>query len=991
MTIRLYHEHAFEDAIEAYLVKHGGYDVLDPTSFDAELALFPDTVVDFVQETQPESWNSLETAYQERARKEFLRQLEDALDRQNPLQLLRHGFRIAGETVRLAYFEPVSGLNPEIRERYEENRLTVSRQLPYERDGNGTIDLCLAVNGIPIITAELKNPMTNQTVDDAMDQYKQARDPSETVLAFERGALVHFAVDPHQAHYTTKLEGSDTTFLPFNKGRDNGAGNPDHPSGYRTAYLWEEVWAKDSLMDIVQRFMHVDKEEIRESGSVLDEKRTMIWPRYHQLECVRQLLEASRDEGPGHNHLIQHSTGSGKSKSIGWLAHRLVSLHNEQDEEVFDSVVVVTDRRVLDDQLQDTIYQIEQKSGIVHGIKGEGQAKSEELATKLEQGEPIIIVTLQTFPYVIEHISQLPERDYAVIVDEAHSSQTGEMAKEMKQILSGLDLGEDEDWETFLAKSAEARGQQENLSFFAFTATPKGKTLEVFGRPPEEGDNPAPFHVYSMRQAIEEGFILDVLQNYTTYETYYQLAKAVDEDPEVPSKKAAKAIRRYLKLHPHNIAQKVQIIVEHFRENTMDKIGGRARAMVVTDSRKAAVRYKNTIDDYLEENGYDDMKALVAFSGTVEDNGIEYTESGMNDGIKESELPRVFRKDPQRVLIVAEKYQTGFDEPLLHTMYVDKRLSGIQAVQTLSRLNRTHPGKEETLVLDFVNDEEKILEAFQDFYEYTTTEGQSNPQHIYQLEQEIKAFQIFTDSEIENFCEVFFDPEYSTAEKAHPKLYQWTGPALDRFQGADEETQQEFRSTLRAFLNLYKFQSQVVSYEDTELEKLYTFGRFLYPQLPTPSQGPQIEFEDEIALEYYRMEKMHEGSLELQEDKPGAVQPPQETGTGTTEDKEEPLSDIIKRINEALGNRDFTAADQLFIEQVGEAALEEEKIREAAQVNTEEQFKHIFDDEVQNLFLERSDQNEELLKAFLDNREVREAITGYLRSKVYEESQDGVD
>jgi len=989
MTSRIYEEQGFEDAIEAHLVEHGGYERLDRSEFDAERGFFPDVVVDFVRETQPETWEAIEAAYQDKARRRFLRELEGALDRQSPLHLLRHGFRIAGETVRLAFFEPVSGLNPQIREKYEANRLTLTRQFPYNPDSGETIDLCLALNGLPVVTAELKNPMTDQTVDHAQQQYKEDRDPEAPAVAFLRGAMAHFALDPHQAYYTTRLEGSETSFLPFNKGRGNGAGNPEHPSGHRTAYLWEEVWAKDSLMDIVQRFLHVETEEIREGGRVVDEKRTMIWPRYHQLECVRQLLDTTQDEGPGHNYLVQHSTGSGKSKSIGWLAHRLVSLHDEFDETVFDSVVVVTDRTVLDNQLQDTIYQIEQKSGIVHGIEGDGRSKSEELAEKLEQGKPIIVVTLQTFPHVIEHISQLSERDYAVVVDEAHSSQTGEMAKEMKQILSGIDLEGEDDWETLLAKSAQARGRQDNLSFFAFTATPKGKTLEVFGRTPEDGDTPVPFHVYSMRQAIEEGFILDVLQNYTTYDTYVQLAKSAEDDPELPTKKASKALKTYLKLHEYNIAQKVEVIVEHFRDNVMDKIGGRARAMVVTDSRKAAVRYKLKVDAYLDEHGYDDMQALVAFSGTVEDEGAEYTEPRMNEGIKESELPDKFHaKREYRLLIVAEKYQTGFDEPLLHTMYVDKALSGVQAVQTLSRLNRTHPGKQDTFVLDFVNDEEDILDAFQDFYEYTTTEGRSDPQHVYQLEQELKAFQLFTDQEVEEFCKVFFDPEISTAETAHPKLYQWTEPGLDRFQGAEEEIQEEFRGKLRAFLNLYKFQSQVVDYEDTELEKLYTFGRFLYPQLPTPSQGPQIEFDDEVALEYYRMEKVHEGSLEPEEDREGRVQPPSQTGTGSAEDDESPLSEIIERINESLGARDFTKADRLLIEQVGEAAKDDEQLQKAAKVNTKEQFSHVLEDRAEEIFFDRMDQNEELFKAYLDDPDVQRAIAKYWLDTVYEELQD---
>ncbi|MFC7137298.1 hypothetical protein ACFQRB_14255 [Halobaculum litoreum] len=485
---------------------------------------------------------------------------------------------------------------------------------------------------------------------------------------------------------------------------------------------------------------------------------------------------------------------------------------------------------------------MDHKTGIVHAIKGEGRSKSEELAEALEAGKPVVITTLQTFPHVVEHAKKLPERDYAVVVDEAHSSQSGEMAHEMKQILSGLDLPDDADAEDAIAQAAETRGNQENLSFFAFTATPKGKTLQAFGHS-VDGEDPEPFHLYSMKQAIEEGFILDVLQNYTTYETFYGIAKAIEEDPEVPEKKAVKAVSKYLKLHPHNISQKVEIIVEHFREHTSKKIGGKAKAMIVTSSRKAAVRYKKAIDEYTDEQGYD-LGTLVAFSGTVEDGGIEYTEEGMNDGIKESELPSVFDTPEHRVLVVADKYQTGFDQPRLHTMYVDKRLSGIQAVQTLSRLNRRYAGKDDTFVLDFENDHEDIREAFEPYYEKTTLDGKTDPQHIYQLEAELDAFRIYREEEVDRFAEAFFDPSNTGTEGAHAKLSSLVQPARHQFKTATVEKQDEFISKLRSFLRLYKFQSQIVNYADEELEKLYTFGRFLYKELPR-SGGSSVEFDDE--------------------------------------------------------------------------------------------------------------------------------------------------
>lgn len=986
---KIYDEESFEDAIEAHLRQYGGYNELSSEQFDVERGIFPDTVIGFVKETQSDKWADLETKLRGNTREEFLKQLDSALDRleQGTLEVLRHGFKIAGIRIQLAYFQPETGFNPQLREKYEANRLTITRQLYYSTTHpNRSIDLALSINGLPVATAELKNPWTEQTVEDAKQQYKEVRDPSEPVLEFKRGALVHFAVDQNQVAYTTRLEGSDTHFLPFNKGHNGGAGNPPTDHGHRTNYLWEDIWSRDSWLDIIQRFIHLDKEEIRQGGRVVDTKETMIFPRYHQLECVRQLVGVTREDGAGEDYLIQHSTGSGKSKSIGWLAHRFVSLHDANDEPVYDSVVVVTDRTVLDDQLQQTIYDIDHQSGVVHGVKGDNRPKSAELAEYLEKGKDIIITTLQTFPYVIEHAASLPERNYAIIVDEAHSSQTGEMAKEMKEILSGLDVDEGDDWETLLAKSAEARGNQENLSFFAFTATPKGKTLEAFGTIPEDGNKPEPFHVYSMRQAIEEGFILDVLQNYTTYETYYNLVKQAEEDPELPEREAKGAISRFLKLHPHNIAQKVEIIVEHYRENTQHKIGGRAKAMVVTDSRKAAVRYKLKINEYLREQGYDDLQALVAFSGTVEDDGVEYTEPDMNDGIKESELPSKFSSGEYQVLVVAEKYQTGFDEPLLHTMYVDKKLSGVQAVQTLSRLNRTAPGKDDTFVLDFVNDHDQIKESFQPYYERTTVEETTDPQHINQLEAELKGFQVFTDKDVDQFAEAFFSPKNTGTEQAHAELSQHTQSARDEFMTLPVERQDEFRSKLRSFIRLYKFQSQVVNYTDTELEKLYTFGRFLYNELPRDSRDARMEFKDELALRYYRIEKAADGGIPL-DDSSGEVSVPTETGTRSQEEDTVELSTLVEKVNEQLGT-DFTAADELFLQQVKEDALEDEKLQRSAQANTKSNFAYAFDDKLTELFIERMDQNQELFGKYMDNPEFQELVTDLLREEVYEASQE---
>jgi len=700
------------------------------------------------------------------------------MDTHGVLSTLRHGFKFYGKTLRIVYFCPAHGLNDELQHKYEAKILGITRQLHYSSKNRNSLDVVLSLNGIPIVTIELKNPISGQTVADAIRQYREDRDPREKIFEFKKRTLVHFAVDTDKVFMTTRLSGEATYFLPFNKGYNGGAGNPPDKFGrnYKTAYLWEEVLAKESLMEILARFLHLQiDEKINEHGKKI-KKETMIFPRYHQLDAVRKLVDTAREEGVGHNYLIEHSAGSGKSNTIAWLAHRLSSLHDEQDRRIFDSVVVVTDRVVLDRQLQDTIYQFDHRQGVVEKIEED----SRQLAEALEAGVPIIITTLQKFPFVSQQLSKifeergesgrlwLPTRNYAVIIDEAHSSQSGETAIELKGVLGGVQLFErareeakDEDEVELerLFRSMAKRGQQPNISFFAFTATPKHKTLKIFGR------NGEPFHRYTMRQAIEEGFIMDVLANYVTYKTYFKLTKKAADDPNVERKKAAKVLARFMRLHPHNIAQKTEVMVEHFWHHTRHKIGGHAKAMVVTGSRLEAVRYKQKFDKYIEAKGYA-IKSLVAFSGEVEDDkveGVSYTEVGMNDGLKEKELPETFAKPEYRVLLVAEKYQTGFDQPLLHTMYVDKRLSGIQAVQTLSRLNRTHPLKEDTFVLDFVNDAKDIQEAFRQYYEGALMGEEVDPDRLYEIKAELDEAGIYLDDEVDAFASIFYAPKKSRA------------------------------------------------------------------------------------------------------------------------------------------------------------------------------------------------------------------------------------
>ncbi len=986
-------EQAFETAIENWLIKSGGYETGDREAFDQERGLFPADVISFVRKTQPEKWKYLENLQKDKAEEKPLDDLCRALNSEygGCLSVLRHGFKCFGKLFRMAYFAPASGLNPDTQRLYEANRLTITRQLRYSAQHANTLDVTLALNGIPVATAELKNPMTGQTWRNAITQYKRDRGQQDIIFQFKKRTLVHFAVDTDEVWMTTQLAGNKTYFLPFNKGDKGGAGNPENPEGYKTAYLWEEVLERHSFLDILARFIHLQVEEKQFEDKKV-KRETMIFPRYHQLNCVRSLLADAREKGPGTNYLVQHSAGSGKSNSIGWLAHRLASLYDDTDERVYDSVIIVTDRIVLDQQLQHTVYQFEHKQGVVQKI----DIDSTQLAQALTSNVPIIITTLHKFPFAMDKMDSLPKRRYAVIIDEAHSSQGGQTATEMKGVLSESVVREEAaeyaaesnlpDTEEEILKTMLKRGKQPNISFFAFTATPKYKTLEVFGRPGIDG-TPQPFHLYSMRQAIEEGFILDVLQHYTTYKTYYRLVKSIEDDPKVSRKKAARALARFVSLHPHNIAQKTEVMVEHFRHFTKHKIGGKAKAMVVTRSRLHAVRYKQAFDKYISENGYTDIKTLVAFSGTVVDPDapdpeVNYTEVGMNEGIREKELPERFGTDEFQILLVAEKFQMGFDQPLLHTMYVDKRLSGIQAVQTLSRLNRTFPGKEDTFVLDFVNEPEEILAAFQPYYERTLVGERAEAEQLYELQAKLDAHQVYYKAEVEEFCKVFYKPRPSNRD--HERMNACIDPAVNRYNQLDEEIREEFRKTLVAYRNLYAFISQVIPFLDPDLEKLYSYIRFLLTKLPKYEHEPAYRFDDEVALKYYRLQKISEGSIDLVAGKEEEISGPTSVGTGVARDDDVELSQLIGILNERFGT-DFKPGDQLFFDSIREDALSDKKLRQSALASSMENFGYVFRKALEDLFIDRMEQNEEITAKFMNDQQFQETVEKYLMKQVYEQ------
>ncbi|KQB96845.1 restriction endonuclease subunit R [Loktanella sp. 1ANDIMAR09] len=1014
----------FQDEMIAQMVA-AGWQLGTTAGYDRERAIYTEDLIGFVKDTQDGTWQKHCKNYPGNPEQKLVERVATQLNKADPnatgtqlrtfgtLGVLRHGVKDRNAKFKLCQFQPEHDLNPDTLARYKQNRLRIVPELtysPYATAANlaetglqakrWRIDLVLFVNGLPIVTLELKSEF-KQSVQNAIKQYKRTRLPidpitkkPEPLLTFKRGALVHFAVSQYEVYMATKLDGADTYFLPFNKGtKEGGAGNdvPEDETSYATSYLWQEVLRPDALLNILARYMHLEIVEKEDWQGKKIKKETMIFPRYHQWDVVEQLVGAAKDEGPGNKYLIQHSAGSGKSNSIAWTAHQLSSLYDGEGNKTFHSVIIVTDRTVLDDQLQETIYQFEHQEGVVGRInrdEGEG-SKSEKLASALEASQPIIIVTIQTFPHVlkaIEDSTSLKGRKYAIIADEAHSSQTGSTARQLKEVLmlDGREEGEELTSEDILDAAVASRRVSPNLSYFAFTATPKTKTLELFGRlpnpaePPSKTNLPEAYHVYSMRQAIEEGFILDVLKNYTSYKVAYNLALKMQEaDAEVDSKKAKVKLNQWVRLHDYNISQKVQVIVEHFKDNVMGLLGGQAKAMVVTSSRKEAVRYKLSFDKYIAEKGYAKLHAMVAFSGEVEFGasdpnsegllGEKFTELGMNPGLKGRDMRKAFDTDEYQVMIVANKFQTGFDQPKLCAMYVDKKLAGVECVQTLSRLNRTYPGKEisGTYVLDFFNEPEDVLKAFQEYYQTAELIDVSDPNLIYDLSEKLRAFGIFQWSEVERFCEAYLQKDKSNAAISNickPAVQRWTvryksaleayQTALEMFERAkqsgdavliantektfkdckkEKDALELFKKDLGTFVRFYEFISQIVDYDDTELEKLSLFARNLGPLLREAAVNDDVIDLDDVALSHYRLSKIKQQNLGLSVDGAEGLEPGSGLGSGVARDQaEEFLSQIIQRLNELFAGDGLTDADM-----VNYAETITAKVRENARVMTQ--------------------------------------------------------
>ncbi|MCG9094272.1 type I restriction endonuclease subunit R [Laribacter hongkongensis] len=1011
--MHLHREHHFEAEICAHLAAHGwAYAEGDAALFDRDSGLFQPDLLAWVEATQPDSYQRLAKTHGAQLPRVLAERVRKNLNERGTLDVLRRGVEMLGlrEPLRLAQFKPALAMNEATLAAYAANRLRVVRQVRHSPNApQDALDLVLFLNGVAVATAELKSDFT-QSVDDAVDQYRFDRVPhpkggvAEPLLAFPGGALVHFAVSQSEVRMTTKLEGAATRFLPFNRGNHGAAGNLPSPDGYATAYLWEEVWARESWLDILHRYL---------IGKRDDKKRLkgVIFPRYHQLAATRALVADVLENGPGQRYLIQHSAGSGKTNSIAWSAHFLADLHDAQHRKLFDSVLVVSDRNVLDAQLQEAIFDFERTTGVVATITGEHGSKSQQLGQALKDGKKIIVCTIQTFPFALQAVQELAATEgkrFAVIADEAHSSQTGEAAAKLKQLLSAeewaaLQDGGEVDAESLLAAQMEARSSAAGLTYIAFTATPKAKTLELFGRKTEQDGLPQPFHVYSMRQAIEEGFILDVLKNYTSYKLAFKLAndgKEFDEK-EVERSTAMKGIMQWVRLHPYNIAQKVACVVEHFRDNVQPLLEGCAKAMVVVGSRREAVRWQKAIRAYIAARGYP-LGVLVAFSGEVEDEEsypqpVSEASSELNPGLKGRDIRNVFAEPEYHLLLVANKFQTGFDQPLLCGMYVDKMLGGIQAVQTLSRLNRAYPGKDTTYILDFVNDPQDILKAFKTYYETAELEAATDPHQVFDLRAKLDAAGCYDEYEVDRVVKVELDPQ-GTQKQLSAAIAPVADRLLKRYAAAqrdfraaqatgDDKAERAakdamdalllFKNDLGAFVRLYSFLSQIFDYGNTDIEKRHLFYKRLIPLLDFGRERETVDL-SRVVLTHHKLHGQGKQSLSLDQGESKKLKPMDGVGSGTVREKESALlAEIIKKVN-GLFEGELTDDDQLiYVNGVLKGKLlENELLVQQAAGNSKEQFANSPDlkDALLNAIMDALDAHTLMSTQALGSERVRDGL-----------------
>ncbi|WP_316173891.1 MULTISPECIES: type I restriction endonuclease subunit R [unclassified Bradyrhizobium] len=1029
----LHKEISFEAEVCDHLAAHGWLHVeSDAALYDRARALFAPDLVTWIEATQPQAWATLTKNNGASATAVVLDRARKQLDDRGTLDVLRHGVELIGlrQPLALAQFKPALAMNADILARYAANRLRVVRQVRYSTINENCIDLVLFLNGIPVATVELKTDFT-QTVQDAIDQYRFDRDPrpkgqgAEPLLAFPSGALVHFAVSNSEVYMTTLLDGANTEFLPFNKGDGGGKGNPPNPAGHPTSYLWEEVWQRESWLEIIGRYLVTTRDGKKIKG--------VVFPRYHQLDATRKLQAKVLEEGAGGKFLIQHSAGSGKTKSIAWSAHFLADLHDANNEKLFSTVIVISDRNVIDAQLQEALFDFQRTTGVVVTIKSEGGSKSGQLAEALAAGKKIIVCTIQTFPFALTEVRRLAATEgkrFAVIADEAHSSQTGEAASKLKQVLTPEELAELADGgevstEDMLAAQMAARANEKGITYVAFTATPKAKTLQLFGRPPKpdqpvgEGNLPAPFHVYSMRQAIEEGFILDVLKNYTPYRLAFRLANEGREwdDKEVERDAALKGIMRWVRLHPYNISQKVQIVVEHFRSTVAPLLDNRAKAMVVLGSRIEAVRWQIAIDKYIKSRGYK-IGTLVAFSGEVDDSesgSDPFTEASksLNPSLNGRNIRDAFKGDEFQILLVANKFQTGFDQPLLCGMYVDRRLAGIQAVQTLSRLNRAHPGKDTTYVLDFVNSSEEVLAAFKTYYDTAELDSVTDPNLVFDLRAKLDALGYYDEFEVDRVAAVDMNPKARQGELI-AALAPVTDRLLKKFKQAQEKQRAAvaagdtkgaeaaggeinalilFKADMGAFQRMYSFLSQIFDYGNTAIEKRFLFYRRLIPLLEFGREREGIDL-SKVKLTHHNLKDQGKRQLVLGTGEAPKLTPLSEAGSGYIHEKEKArLEEIVARLNN-LFEGDLTDDDQLvYVNNVIKGKLlESEELVLQASNNTKAQFANspTLSKEIMNAVMDALAAHSAMSKQAIDSERVREGLKDVLLGpgQLYEALRD---
>lgn len=1001
-------EKRFEQDIETYFLNHGFRKVL-PSTYDKEKMLFSDVLEEFVSTTQPKAWARYTKLYGASAVDKLTRRVNTAISESNVLDVLKKGIKDMGIEIKLCYFKPSSNLNQDLVKLYEGNICGITRQFPYSKNNNNTIDTVLSINGIPLFSFELKDQLKGQDVNNAMRQWKEDRDPKEPIFKFGQRFLCYFAIDLYDAFMTTELKGEYTRFLPFNQGSNGagnhgGKGNPKNDEGYPTSYIWERVFSVDSMIDLIAKFITITEEKEEKNGKSYITKK-IIFPRYHQYDVVKKILADVKEKGAGVNYLIEHSAGSGKSNSIAWIAYRLASAFDNDDKYIFDSVIIVTNRIVLDSQLQDTINSFDHKAGLVECITQKKGSRG--LVDAINDKKKIIICTIQKFLYAYKDFDELKGRNFAVIIDEAHQGQSGESArtlrsslidveKEKKAFAEENDMNPDAIEETEELLNILGQGHHENQSFFAFTATPINKTLELFGT--SIGDEKKkPFHTYSMRQAIEEGFILDVLSTYVTIKEAFKLITNTEDNPELLEEKAKRALFKYYKQHEFTISQKVDMIMDNFLNNGRKKINGHGKAMIVTDSRQSAVLYYQAVKEYLSKHP-DETKGcgvLVAFSGKVKFDGddTEYIEAEMNeypDGKKinsDAKFRKAFKSDDFNIMVVADKYQTGYDEPLLHSMFVDKKLKGVNAVQTLSRLNRTCPFKNDTFVLDFANTSDSIKESFQPFYEETTLVGSSDVNRVYDLRSKLNEFALFNDEDIDKFYAIMKvnSDKKKQDDSAIGKLVSVMKPAVDNYADLDDDKRLLARDTMMKFIRSYGFVTQLVRINDEDLFKDYLYISHLIRLLPK-TQYPVFDLTGKVSLEYAKLKETFKGAIELEKEG-GEVVPGKGAKPAKKSNKTDTLERIVEKVNEKYQD-DFSAADKVALDSVFQMLMGDpvvkKKLTEYAKTNDAQMFiKSIFPKEFERVLVECYTKNDDAFQRLLGNDQFQKAVMDIMAKELY--------